>query len=1512
MGKLKKGIAWILVALLVFSVVPVSGVSHVEAKQAVKVQKVTLNKSIYTLKKGKKIKLKATILPKKLRKSKLVWTSSKKKVATVSSSGVVKATKNGTTKITVKVKGTNKKAVCKIIVGTPVTAVKLSGGKKTLTVGQTFNLKAKVLPAKATTKGLKYTTSNPKVASVNAAGVVKAVREGTASITATAKDGTGKKASCSVIVTKPTANEPGVNQPVVNEPSTDKTDEPKKDESNGNGETKPAEPVKVEKISITQEEQDLTLKKGVDYQLHPIVLPENASNKTLVYKSSNEYVAKVDSNGKITAGTVAGEANISISSEDGTVTATVKVTVTESVTGIKLNKNELEIYSNSEPEQLVAEVLPENATNKNVVWTTSDDKIATVSDNGLVKPVATEGTATISAKTVDGGFEAKCTVTISSGMKVTTVEELNEVLNGSESYKIIHFVTEEEGKFAINSPKDADKFKDTILKVDAPNATIVNHALFKKVEIIRIAKNTYEENENNSILVSAPESHIIVQDGAEVVLELGKTANETVVENNGTINDLEVNTKGKVLLDGTSSQDKIPVKVNEKAVIATSKPLSITAEQKAELILKAGSEGTEVKTSEEKNIPSVSGIGRVTAYIETGDGITDEKTIIADKTTEDVGAVTISALKGVVVDANGDKLSDVKVSLVAYKKDFNIGDFTDADIIKATKTNAEGEYTIESVEAGNYYLILQKDDYYDIVQTCTLSNVEGEVNNERHTMTSKVQEVVPGSVSGKIIDSVDGKAIEGLTVRIRKGQNNLTGEEAAHEVYTDEEGNYKITDLEPGVYTVQIIDLRNSESHKYISASFNVYIESGKESANNGTGLSPVIESEQVRFVLTWGNAESNAPADLDSHLLGPKATGSGQFHTYYSNETYEENDTKYADLDLDDTDWEGPETTTIYQKSSGNYYFFVHNYTNKEEESSTALSTSQAKVEVYSGSRLVNTFYVPNQEGTLWAVCSYNSVTGAVTPINEMSYESEPGSVGENYYYGDLKVTGIQTNDFVKKATVNGGRIKLWLASDDVENHLNEIIPEIKLKGAKYEVKEDGGDFILVISDGQGLERTYQIRYSIDYGNKYVTSFEENNNVKDYNIYEDENSVNLYMKYKDLSSEEVRKTIKPVIEQAGISASVEEDDGDYYLVLTDNDGSTRRYNLYVYQYYGDMQIESVTGEQITESEIEYDEIHLYGTADSFEQIKDNLKFTFGPDVKESSDIAYDEEENVYTITVTSDYTTRTYSIWYYIDYGSLYVDFISSTNSEIIRECEIDYNTITLDVYNAEPSEELVNKYLTFNFGAETITGQLVKGDDGYQYVITDSATGKSRTYVIEWHRQYSEEYSIISISATNDAILKSWSIEDNYIELDGAADSLEELLKVVKFELGENVLSHEIEKTEDGTYLVLKCKNNVTRKYNLYFEVSYGSLYISSISSNSNLYNGCEYSWDSNEVTIYGSADSFADLKDTFDIDIEEEGATWAISSKEEDGETVYYLILTGSKYNRTYRIKYVYEEY
>lgn len=160
---------------------------------------ISLNKSVYTLKKGKTIKLKAT-LSKTAQKKGVVWSSNNQKIADVSQNGRITAKKNGKATITAKIKGTKVKAHSRITVGTPVSKVKLNKQTLSLKKGSSFTLKTTISPKEAAVKKVTYTSSNAKVASVNKNGVIRAVSEGTAEIKAEAADGSGKKAFCTVKV----------------------------------------------------------------------------------------------------------------------------------------------------------------------------------------------------------------------------------------------------------------------------------------------------------------------------------------------------------------------------------------------------------------------------------------------------------------------------------------------------------------------------------------------------------------------------------------------------------------------------------------------------------------------------------------------------------------------------------------------------------------------------------------------------------------------------------------------------------------------------------------------------------------------------------------------------------------------------------------------------------------------------------------------------------------------------------------------------------------------------------------------------------------------------------------------------------------------------------------------------------------------------------------------------------------------------------------------------------------
>lgn len=178
----------------------ISQPKQVQAAKTVKAKSVSLNKTVYTIKKGKKIKLKATVSPKKSTQKKIIWTSSNKKTARVTQKGTIIAKKNGTAIITAKVKGTNKKAKCKIIVGVPVTSIKLTSTSIMLTEGNSTTLKKTISPSNASVKTVTYASSNKNIVQVNQSGKLTAKKEGVAKITVKTKDGTGKKAVCTVQV----------------------------------------------------------------------------------------------------------------------------------------------------------------------------------------------------------------------------------------------------------------------------------------------------------------------------------------------------------------------------------------------------------------------------------------------------------------------------------------------------------------------------------------------------------------------------------------------------------------------------------------------------------------------------------------------------------------------------------------------------------------------------------------------------------------------------------------------------------------------------------------------------------------------------------------------------------------------------------------------------------------------------------------------------------------------------------------------------------------------------------------------------------------------------------------------------------------------------------------------------------------------------------------------------------------------------------------------------------------
>ena len=331
------------------------------------VTSIALDKTTATLKVGEEVQLTATVKPDNAANKKVTWKSSNEKVATVTDGKVIAVGAGSATIIATTADGSNLSATCAVTVNSSVaTAIALSQTTATLKVGEALQLKATIQPESASQQ-LTWKSSNEKVATV-ADGKVVAVAEGSATITATTTDGSDLSATCVVTV-----------NPVL---ATD----------------------------ITLDKTEATLKVGETLQLKATVLPDNVTNKQVTWKSSNDAIATV-SDGKVVA-IADGKVAITATTTDGTeLSATCAVTVSPILaSSISLSQTSAKLEIGEEI-QLTATVLPENAKNKKVTWTSSNEEVATVEDGKVV--ALSEGTTTIMATTVDGtNLNATCSVRV--------------------------------------------------------------------------------------------------------------------------------------------------------------------------------------------------------------------------------------------------------------------------------------------------------------------------------------------------------------------------------------------------------------------------------------------------------------------------------------------------------------------------------------------------------------------------------------------------------------------------------------------------------------------------------------------------------------------------------------------------------------------------------------------------------------------------------------------------------------------------------------------------------------------------------------------------------------------------------------------------------------------------------------------------------------------------------------------------------------------------------------------
>lgn len=353
---------------------------------------ITLNMSSADLKVGDSVTLSATVIPEDATDKTITWSSSNETVATVDADGKVTALSLGESTITARCG--NVTATCTIIVGaTPATSIELNLSSAELKVGETLSLSAKILPEDATDQIVTWSSSNPTIASVDANGIVTAISLGNTTITATCGD---LSATCSVNVL----------------------------------------PTAVSSITLSQSAAQL--REGESMTLTATVLPEDANDKTVTWTSSNPSVATVDANGNVIA-IATGETIITASCGDVTATCSVSVVQTPAES-ISVSQSAAKLYI-GDTLSLSATVLPEEASDKTVIWSSSDNAVASVDDNGNVTAISA-GEATVTARC--GNVTATCTITVipnpagygdnieSNGIVYTVIDEEARYLSTKE------------------------------------------------------------------------------------------------------------------------------------------------------------------------------------------------------------------------------------------------------------------------------------------------------------------------------------------------------------------------------------------------------------------------------------------------------------------------------------------------------------------------------------------------------------------------------------------------------------------------------------------------------------------------------------------------------------------------------------------------------------------------------------------------------------------------------------------------------------------------------------------------------------------------------------------------------------------------------------------------------------------------------------------------------------------------------------------------------------------------
>lgn len=436
-----------------------------------RLKSVSFTQNVYEVKEGDTVSLKNALIfdPSDHVNTKVSWTSTNTNAVTVDEDGNITGIKAGEVAWITCVPedlGIVGAVTCTVKVisqDVPAENITLKPSEATMHVGETLQIEGVFEPVTATYQNLSWSSTDESIATVDKNGLVTAVAEGTVSIGAVYRD------PITGTVWNPIYCKIKVESAIV----------------------------KAESYKLTPEHKDLH--KGDNYQIVPVFTPADTTNQKVHYYSSDKTVVTVDENGVVT-GVEEGSAVIIGRSEDGNMVETCTVTVIPPrvpVQDFTVEPKEQEVRVGS-TFYIKPVFTPADATNQKVKYTSSDEKIATVDENGLVTGVAV-GDTTIICQSDEGNIIAVCNVKVLKAyvnvISFNVTPTSQEVETGS-TFQIT----------AVFTPADATNQNVTYQSADPDIATVDEKGLVTAVK-----------KGNTTIICQSEEGKIVVYCNVTVI-----------------------------------------------------------------------------------------------------------------------------------------------------------------------------------------------------------------------------------------------------------------------------------------------------------------------------------------------------------------------------------------------------------------------------------------------------------------------------------------------------------------------------------------------------------------------------------------------------------------------------------------------------------------------------------------------------------------------------------------------------------------------------------------------------------------------------------------------------------------------------------------------------------------------------------------------------------------------------------------------------------------------------------